>query len=918
MRFAHHSLQEKVTEMQKNKDAFASPKKGTHRNICLMKKGAHVSLSFLLPVLLAAISFLIIGVHPFGDKSTLLIDGKLQYVAFFSEYLRRLRDFELPFFSRFFGLGMNFYGTWAYYLASPVNLLLLFFSKAHLLDGIFVVLLAKIGLCGLSFYTFARRTLSAEKWTALLFSTSYALCGFVVFYSDNMQWIDGVIWLPILIMGIETIRQKGRCVYYPFAVAALIISDFYIAVMVGIFCVLYILFVMIRDRRENFPSGRARFGVTSVIFSVLGIGMAGFILLPVFKLYGYSLTMGSRETLSSVYTVNPIRTIGGLFFGRTDFFNETSLPKIYSGLPAIILAPAFFLASGIKKREKIWTAIFLAFVFLCFHISALNYVWHGFDAVSFFPFRYSFVFSFLLLVISVRAMPSAKVLLAGKKTFFFIYVIAVMVVCIISFALTDHPGDRSRILLMAAANLVFILSYAYYLTKESPSRVFLVLLCVELFISLNITLKTLDSAAEYSKYGSWNRKRAAVEALIESENLNVDSGRTAIATETLSANDPLLFGLQGIDCYSSSRNLRLLNTLYSLGYSPYIERGYDISDNSGTLLMNSLLGFSTSIVDSSGVKNDEIPPAVFPGTYFSNSGGFDQLTAIANPYALPLAYMVDEDILNFSTDDSQENPYALADRLLTCMTGKEASTFKNIAYTTEFENVTVIDALPEYTEYRQLDLSREGTVTYQFYGLGENIPVYMSIGYGLKDSPPYLSGLSIDLIRDGTTREIVHPDSVFGPFNLSLGSYPVGEAIIVRIHFSDQYLYLRHLRLVSQSPEDVGSAIALLAENPVDLTWLSANELRIDANTPESGILFLSIPYDSGWSIKVNGQPAEMILLADAFIGIRLEAGNNTIEMSFFPAGLATGIAVSLSCFAAAVSLSVYLRKKRSLPKDAK
>lgn len=83
------------------------------------------------------------------------------------------------------------------------------------------------------------------------------------------------------------------------------------------------------------------------------------------------------------------------------------------------------------------------------------------------------------------------------------------------------------------------------------------------------------------------------------------------------------------------------------------------------------------------------------------------------------------------------------------MTGKEANTIKNIAHTTEFENVTVIDTSPEFTEYRQLDLSREGTVTYQFYGLGENILVYMNVGYGLTDSQSNLSGLSVDLISGG-------------------------------------------------------------------------------------------------------------------------------------------------------------------------
>ena len=125
-------------------------------------------LSFVLPVFVLALALLACGIHPLGGKSILLIDSKLQYVSFFSEYLRQIRSFEFPVFSRFFGPGMNFFGTWAYYLASPFNLLLLLFPKAYILDGMYTVLLVKAGLCGSAFYVYARKSLGSEQVLSLI------------------------------------------------------------------------------------------------------------------------------------------------------------------------------------------------------------------------------------------------------------------------------------------------------------------------------------------------------------------------------------------------------------------------------------------------------------------------------------------------------------------------------------------------------------------------------------------------------------------------------------------------------------------------------------------------------------------------------------------------------------------------------
>jgi len=431
-------------------------------------------LSFVLPALLLALAFLMSGIHPLGGKSILLIDSKLQYVSFFSEYLRQIRAMEFPLFSQFFGPGMNFFGTWAYYLASPVNLLLLLFPKTNILDGMYTVLLVKAGLCGTAFYVYARRTLGSEQAKTLLFSTSYALCGFVVSYSDNMQWLDGVIWLPILVMGIEKVYRSGRCGYYLFVVAILVISNFYIAVLTGVFCLLYSLYVVFRERREDFPGRKRDFLLKIALFSLLGIGMAAFVLVPVYFIIRNQMSLLGQSGPETLFTVNPFRTIGGLFVGRQDSVVSASLPKIYAGLLMVIIAPVYFLYDGIKRREKVVTALFITFVFVCFHVSILNFVWNGLDFVGWFPFRYSFVFCFLLLTIAVKAINSPDAVLTKHRVFFRTYIIIILLVCMISFLLLWGTMNIVPLVTMLAVNFVLIVSF-YYLWSKIENCFYLLL-----------------------------------------------------------------------------------------------------------------------------------------------------------------------------------------------------------------------------------------------------------------------------------------------------------------------------------------------------------------------------------------------------------------------------------------------------------
>ena len=60
-------------------------------------------------------------------------------------------------------------------------------------------------------------------------------------------------------------------------------------------------------------------------------------------------------------------------------------------------------------------------------------------------------------------------------------------------------------------------------------------------------------------------------------------------------------------------------------------------------------------------------------------------------------------------------------------------------------------------------------------------------------------------------------------------------------------------------------------------------------------ILLITIPYDEGLTIKVDGKETEYFKVLDALIGLNVENGIHTIEITYFPKGLKVGSIISLT-----------------------
>ena len=195
--------------------------------------------AFFIPFLICVCICIADGVYPFGENCILNMDMYHQYCPFFTEFMDKLKNGGSMQYSWKLGLGSDFVSLYAYYLSSPLNFLLVFCPKNFVIEFMTLMILLKIGLCGLFFFKFLKyhyrmvgrdgRMHDNLVLPALVFSTAYALSGFVAAYSWDIMWMDSVALFPLIIVGLERLVQEKKPGRYFVTLALSIFSNYYIS-----------------------------------------------------------------------------------------------------------------------------------------------------------------------------------------------------------------------------------------------------------------------------------------------------------------------------------------------------------------------------------------------------------------------------------------------------------------------------------------------------------------------------------------------------------------------------------------------------------------------------------------------------------------------------------------------------------------
>ena len=355
----------------------------------------YLLLSFLLPILFLCLFFFHHKITPFGNGTFLIHDMNYQYADYFA-YLHDILFGENSFnyvLSR--GLGGDFLSLWAYYLASPLNLISAAFPDELMPLGISIEMFLLFGLAGLSsYFSFSRLIPECDTNTRLYISLAYSLSAWILLNAENFQFLSAAAAFPIAVAALSEMKRSGMLstgVILWLSFTAIV--NFYIGYMIWIFAFLWLL---IPDEKTFHPKMLLAFGIACMICVP--------VLFPVFQ-----------RLIVSVKELDPSWFIPSLNFHFIDLlkkflpgqFNasqymDKGLPAVYCGLIplACVLIRIFQKDHSEVKRHRF---IILLILLLSLIFRPLTMIWQGFNTPHWWPYRFSFLLIFMVLLIAAES-----------------------------------------------------------------------------------------------------------------------------------------------------------------------------------------------------------------------------------------------------------------------------------------------------------------------------------------------------------------------------------------------------------------------------------------------------------------------------------------------------------------------------------
>ena len=204
------------------------------------KNYSYLAYCFVIPAVLYFLIYLSMGLHPFGDGSVLVLDLNGQYVYFYEALRNAVMGDASMLYSFARQLGGEFLGIYAYYVASPFSYIVCLFPQSRILEALLCIFLIKAGISGFSMGYYLHKTASRlNKTNVIICSVLYSMCSYAVIQQHNSMWIDALMWLPLLTLGIEELIKNYKYKLYVIMLALILMSNFYIGYMACIYTAAY-------------------------------------------------------------------------------------------------------------------------------------------------------------------------------------------------------------------------------------------------------------------------------------------------------------------------------------------------------------------------------------------------------------------------------------------------------------------------------------------------------------------------------------------------------------------------------------------------------------------------------------------------------------------------------------------------------
>ena len=877
-------------------------------------------LSFILPsiIILAALAGL--KVTPFGDNTLVISDGNALYINYLGYVGRAVRGQENILFSFEKGMGGNMLSSWGWFLLNPFFVLFAFTDIINYMNTYTYVSVLNFCLCGLTMYVLLK-DLYGHKLSNLIFSTAYALNGFLVANVFQMNFFTGVATLPLMALGLRRILNNNNPLAYILSLAYSLLTNFYFGFMLCAASVLIFLtvFIVWRDEIGNKKS----IAVKYLLSSFLAGALSALVWFPaLLSLKGGRLDQSITQAITFRENMPFLEIISKMFTGANDTAElSNGLPNIFVGILPVALLILFFMSKNISRKKKTAAAVLLCIYLLSFYVVVFNIAMHGGTVTNWFNYRDSFVFSFLLLVIAAEEW---QYLSEEPDSYFKRAAVILLVVVLIVFSKRYEYVTGSEVLIDLAILVVMFLAFHMHRKdpKKNPKRTFemtvLLLICVNVFLNYDFSTK---------KIMTWTNKETEYQETVFPVSMLVDAVqkmdgefyRMEIGEQRSgdSGNDPMLYGYYGVGHSGSDERDFVRSASHKLGVHRFdMRNSYNEGVPSST---DSLLGLRYLISKENLTERKNYEKLVDVGDW----------SLYRNQDALPIAMVVEDDINEIEM--KYEDVFDNLNRVWASASGKGLLLFneeENITFIAH--NVTDVEPLTHekaavIISERDAKSEQSETDNSQADGKSEE-----NIEQGfLKNPPENMSYIEYTWTasQDGTVYSynrsgVVDDRGAILPALFCDGYYHKGEKVTGYLPMTNS-LVTRNLleevagRFRAAYADNVAlhELATIVKDRHCSIEKVKESHLRGEFTAEAGQKLMFTIPYDEGWTCFVDGEEVPINMVLGVFMAIDAPEGTHGYEMKFFPKGMKTGIGMSafaLLTTAVYVTVDGHCRKNKS------
>ena len=893
------TVAKRIENAPKTKLSFAERVKG------FFSHNVFILLAFAVPFVLMVTAFGIMQVSPFGDKQILVTDLWHQYFPFLVDFQDKLKNGESLFWSWAQGAGVNYFSLMSYYLASPINFLSVFIPSEWLREFLMFSVSAKIACAGMFMAIFLRSIYKKNDFTLVIFGCCFSFCAFFMGYYWNTIWLDTVCITPLVALGICKLLTENRFRLFTVTLALSLLTNYYI----GLFTCIFVLLVFIAYSIVKWEGFKKFFKklVQTGVFSMIAIGITAFFLLPAF--FALQNTHATSSTFPKTFAIN----IGGsndlvgvltalqkifsnfMTFAEPAIKEADALPNIACGTISIVLGVLFFTCKKISLKEKIVDLSLIVFMFLSCIIRQLDYIWHGFHFTNMIPYRFSYLISFVLVVMAFRAF-----MLIDKTSMWDVILAALFTALLIIMGV----GTQKDYVLYGTAIIAAIICIMLllYTKRIIPKNILLLVLAIvvigESGATAYIGVKTTTVTGTYDYPRGEEKTAQIIDKMDELEKDTTELWRAEM-TSTQTLNDGALNGYNGLSMFNSMANENITRFFENFGMMGW-KSGNRYTYAESSPVTNMFMNLKYLISRNGTYQNTYDLECVYE---------VENEKLLLNNHYIPMGFMVNSNLLDWTENDDEDNFNQF----------EQQNEFFRLATGIEEDVYTPLEVVSQgHTSYDQFQVNKIDYGLYQFSCVDASVTPIVKWNYEAPDDGLYCMYADIDGGDDVTVmRNDAAQPNKYGmgrPYIACIGEFNKGDKISVYAELKQGQSGSARVYVYKLNKDVFEAGYEAVSRDVMTTTECTESSMEGTISVSEDGLFYTSIPYEEGWTATVDGEEVEITPVGNSLLAFKLSKGEHTIRLTYYPKGFWIGVAVSSICVLAfaCICLYVYVFRKRS------